>query len=168
MISFLQTEWCFCVVGGGFTWVVHNVCGHPLRGDISWYGDLLSSERNLEDRGQWFKLLTTRKPRLPFQPHDSNQQQSAKFTLQPQYDHDATVNSYQEDFYHIYHLIGCWYIPHQGTPHWPATLLVMSSPPWLYGQIKNIFILTLHYKPLLLIRGHWHMTLQPFLFEWSG
>lgn len=37
-------------VKGGDTWVVHNVCGHPLRGDISWDGDLFSSEWNLENR----------------------------------------------------------------------------------------------------------------------
>lgn len=52
MLNFLQTVWCVCV--STFTWVVHNVCGHPLWGDISWYGDLFSSERNLgevEGRG---------------------------------------------------------------------------------------------------------------------
>lgn len=47
MLIFLQTVWCVCV--STFTWVVHNVCGHPLWGDISWYGDLFSSERNLGD-----------------------------------------------------------------------------------------------------------------------
>lgn len=38
------------VCRGGDTWVVHNVCGHPLRGDIGWDGDLFSSEWNLENR----------------------------------------------------------------------------------------------------------------------
>lgn len=37
-------------VKGGDTRVVHNVCGHPLRGDIGWDGDLFSSEGNLENR----------------------------------------------------------------------------------------------------------------------
>lgn len=74
---------------------------------------------------------------LPFYPHNSNRQQSAKFTLKPHYTegHDATANSYQEDLYHIYPLTSSWYIPHQGTPHWPVTLSVMSSPPWLHRQI---------------------------------
>lgn len=93
-------------------------------------------------------------------PRDPNHPQTDTFTLQPQYihKHDATVNSFQEDCCHFYLMICCWYIPHQGTPHWPATLLVMSSPPWLYGQIEYIYIIILHYKLLLLTIGYEHLT----------
>lgn len=54
-LSFPQDEQkskCVCV-----TRVVHNVCRDPLRGDISWDGDLLSSEGNLKHRKQWWELL---------------------------------------------------------------------------------------------------------------
>lgn len=139
--STLADRGVFCRVGVGFTRVVHNMCGHPLWGDISWYGDLLSSERNLEDRKRWSTFLKIKKPTsvlfvylltLMFLTNIL-----LKSTLWPQHDHDVTVSSYQNHLERIHHLIGSWYIPHQETPHWPATLLVMSSPLWLYGKIKE-------------------------------
>lgn len=52
-------------------------------------------------------------------------------------------------FQHI-NLIGCRYTPHRGTPRWPATLSVMSSPLWLHGQMKNITVTIWSYLILII------------------
>lgn len=161
----------FCKVEVGFTWVVYNVCGHPLWGDISWYGDLLSSKRNLEDRRRWSRFLTIKKPWLtlhlccsPFNTHDFNQQPSKIHTMTSTWSW-CNSNSKQQPRQFGPYLSSDWQLTHTSSGNSSLTSDIISDVfPTLAvweNKRKNILILILHYTPFLLIMNHG-------MDKWSG